>query len=378
MKAGASVEVLQTTAAYFSRVSAWRGGVLLAGDVPILSGRAVYSVDSDSKMSGSLSITVPRYDRENDWYPASPYDALAAAGQTLSVVTVVVDPSTGVEYETPVGVFLIMDTTEREPGLLEVEAVDMSQVIADDTIAVPLAPRSTGTLASEFRRLLPEGMSVAIDSTLVDRACPQTLEWSDDRLAALESIARAWPARLRFDAYGQLRLLPALADAIVTPDVTIKNGETKNDGTMATLLKAERKASRDRLYNRVIVRSADTTDPTIPPLVEIVDQTAGPYKVDPNGFRTVARGYSSPLLTKRPQLVSAGRKILADALRPSRIVPVECLPDPRIELDDSALILSNQHPDTLVWEESRRGYVVGIDLPLTQDDGAMRLDVAVG
>ena len=39
--------------------------------------------------------------------------------------------------------------------------------------------------------------------------------------------------------------------------------------------------------------------------------------------------------------------------------------------------LVHPKPQVTVWDERVRGYVVGVDMPLTVADGDMRLDVAV-
>ena len=39
--------------------------------------------------------------------------------------------------------------------------------------------------------------------------------------------------------------------------------------------------------------------------------------------------------------------------------------------------LVHPKPSVTVWDERVRGYVVGVDMPLTVADGEMRLDVAV-
>ncbi len=101
-----------------------------------------------------------------------------------------------------------------------------------------------------MRRLIPPGMGVSFDSALVDRTCPTSMSWSEDRLGALQEIARAWPALLRTDEWGQIRFKAPLP-AVPTPPVV-----TLTDGEGGTLISAPRADSRKDAYNVVVATSS--------------------------------------------------------------------------------------------------------------------------
>lgn len=359
MRTGPHSSLLAGAAGWAPRVSAWLDGRLLAESVPVHRGRL--TADSAQQVPERLSFSVPRWDGR-DWLPgADPEHPLARFGQYVILSIVVTSPVTGVAHETVIGRFQIRSWKhDGLQGLVQVEAAGVLQIAAGDRLPSPLAP--TGTLASELRRLLPAGLSAAISPALVDRDCPRSMEWADDRIGALYEIADAWPARLRTDQWGQIGVLPALP-SIPAPVITLTDGEG------GTVVGTTRTDTRDLVYNRVIVRASGTDTANRPPIQAIVDQTTGPMRVGPP-HGTETKYWSSPLITTLEQAQAAGETMLAASLRPSRTIPVTIAPDPRLDLDDAVEILSDGSRD---W-----GYITAYDLPLTVADGAMRIDVGVG
>lgn len=361
MREGAPQEVLVNVAGWSTVISSWLDGEVLAETVPILAGRITASADQE--VPERLTFTVPRWDGR-DWYPGNnPLHPLARFGQELDVQIVVRSAVTGIEHETRIGRFRIQSWSDGDDGgPISVEAVGRLQKAADDRLVLPLAPRASGTLATEFERLLPDGLTLQVDQGLTDRACPQGMEWAEDRLAALYEIADAWPARLRTDQWGQIVLLPPLPE-IPAPIVTLTDGEG------GTVVSVPRTDTRDQTYNRIVARAQSTEVAGLPPTQAVVSQETGPMStLGPYGV--VTKLWSSPLITTLEQARAAGQKMLLDSLRPSRTLPVTLVPDPRLDLDDPVE----------VWRDGIRywGYITAYDLPLTVKDGAMRIDVAIG
>ncbi len=372
MRDGAPSELVAGVARYWSTVDVWRGGELLAEDIPMLSGSTSKSV-TDGALTETASIDVARFADGVDWAPQSPLDPLAPAGQRLVVKTIMADVF-GVEYETQVGVFRLEVTDEKDDGVLQVDGVGVLADIADGRLTAPFAPRSSGTLQSEARRLVPPGWGIEFDGALVDRPCPQSLEWSDDRLGALAMIVSAFPARLRVDASGQLRVLPPLGDVPVDTDWTLTDGERVSPDAIATVVKAPRRWTRDGIFNTVVVRGAATDDPAKPAVQGVAQKLAGPYAADWGGFGVIPTFPTNPLMTTRAQMTAAAQAMLADALRPARRVVVECASDPRIDVDDSVTVRRGEKDGA--WEVNTRGFVVGYTLPLTSE-GTMQIEVGI-
>lgn len=375
MLLGAPSDVLAGACGYRSEIASWRGPTLLSSRVPLSSGRIVFVASQD--VPETLQITVPRIVHGFDWLPGEDdyTHPLAKMGQELVVRVIVTSVLTGIEYVTVRGRYQIQDVAEYTDGLVTVAASCLLQVVADDKLPTPTVPRSDGTLFSEFRRLAPSGMGVSIDPTLTDHACPQSLAWSEDRLAAWQSIADATPALLRTDTTGQAVLRAPLSES-PSPVITISEGEVSPTNGYPVLVGKTRQQTRANVYNSWVVRGTATDDPTRPPVSGQADQTTGPFAVDPNGFRTRRAFFASPLLTTDEQCEAAAQTRLRNGLRKAATIPITMAPDPRLELDDAVRVLAEQNDNT--WEFDDVGYIVGGELPLTVNDGAMRLDVGVG
>jgi len=338
---GAPSEVLAGSCGYSSRIASWRGGVLLAASVPLSGGRIVQR-EGDA-VPDRLHFTLPRVVDGFDWLPAEGDEThpLSALGQELDVTVVVTSDVTGIAYETRRGRFQIQDTSEDNRGSVSVTASGVFQVIADDRLPAPLAPRTDGTLFSEFRRLMPAGLPVSIDPALTDRACPQSLQWTEDRLDALYAIADALPAVMRPGSSGQVVLRPRVQDD-ASPVLTISEGDRRPGNDYPVLVGKARRQSRDGVYNAVVARGAVTDDPSSPPVQSEAMQTTGPFAAVSTGFRVKRKFFASPLLTTEAQCAAAAATQLASSLRPAKVIPIELPPDPRIELDDVDRVRADQ------------------------------------
>lgn len=374
MRTGAPSHVLAGSAGYWPEISAWRGGTLLAGQIPAVRGRYVSRLAGDLPQH-TLTITVPRFVDGVDWLPrADSVDhPLAPEGQDLVVKVCVQSDVSRQIYETRIGRFQIQSTEPNSRGEVIVTAAGVLQGIDDDRFAAPVAPKSSSTLISEFRRLMSSGVGVAVDPAINDRPCPESMEWSESRLEALAAIAAALPARLRVDANGQVQLLPPMSGN--APSVlTISEGERSPLNDYPVVVEAMRKLTRDGIFNAVTVRGAVTDDPSIPPVQATVEQTTGRYAV--STYRRKQAFYSSPLLTSEAQCLAAAQTRLESFLRPARVMPVELAPDPRLDIDDVVTVRADLNAAGEYLTEVI-GPITGVDLPLTVADGPMRIDVAV-
>lgn len=357
MRVGPSAAVLAAASSWGCKVSSWLGGTLLADEVPISRGRA--SGSGRQKIPEALTLTVPRFTVENgrtvDWKPSTAESALARYGQALDV-TVTADGIDG-----RVGRYLITDWEERGASI-QVTASGLLKAVEDDRLTAATAPRDNGTLKSEFLRLLPPYMTVIFDPSLVDRAVPRSMEWNEDRLAALQEIAKAWPARIRTTPWGQVHVLPPLPASTI-PVLTLTDGEG------GTVVEAPPSDSREGSYNMVVARSSKNGVDA----QAIASVRSGP--MSPTGeYHPKPMFFSSPLLDDEAACLKAAQSLLADAVRPSRVLQVTMAPDPRPELDDAVEVITDRGLPT---ETRDWGYVDGYDLPLTVLDGPGRLNLTL-
>lgn len=363
MRDGPTGEVLAGTCQWSCSVSSWLGGTILADNIPVSGGTV--SADATSDVLTKLSMTVPRFAAPNpgedefDWRPAETDYAhpLARYGQQLDVTIIVTSVATGSSWQVPIGRYRITDWSDDDAGTVTVNAEGLLGLCRDDLFTSPTSPAAGATLTTEALRIAPGGMSVSYDASLVDRACPTSMAWSDSKLAALQEIAQAWPALLRSDDYGGI-VFAAPLPAVPTPVLYL------TDGVGGTVVAAPRSDTRSGAYNRVIASSSNSSSTDIS---ATADMTNGPMSVN-GSYGIVALKWSSPLVTSQATAAASAQTMLQNSLRPALSIPVAMAPDPRIELDDPVAVT---RADETVW-----GYVISYQIPLTTGD-AMQLTVGI-
>lgn len=364
MRDGPSSEVLAGAAGWRPSAASWLDGRLLADDVPILSGRL--SASADLAVPERVVFTVPEVDIDGfSWVPDGADHPLAKYGQRIDLSVVVTSSLTGAETITRLGWFRVHDWAHDDAsGAVRVTCLGILSQPAEDRFAVPESPRSGGTLGSEFRRLMSPGIPVSIDASLTDRACPASFQWPQDRLAALHEIAEAWPARVRADQWGEVAVLPALAE-VPSPVLWF------TDGQGGTLVSAPRSDTRAAGYNVFVGTSSATDSTAVDPLRAVAQIAAGPMRAvdDGTGYGRVVTYWSSPLATTQAMLQASVDTMRDNAARRSQVRTVSHVPDPRVELDDAVSVTRDGRTE---W-----GYVVAYELPLTIGDGLARTDVGV-
>ncbi len=338
------------------------GGRALADNIPILSGSAV--AVADAEIPERLSFTVPEWADGMSWVPESADHPLAKYGQTIEATIMVRSLSGEQEFRTRIGQYRVQEWAFDDDGNVQVTALGVLCRAKRARFRVPEVPRVGGTFASEFRRLMVPGVPVSIDPSLVDRPIPQSFLWEQDRLAALYEIADAWPARVRTDQYGTVRVLPVMP---LTPSPVVE----LTDGVDGTLVSAPRSDTAEGVYNVVVGQASNTDSPAREAVTAVAEITSGPLAVnaDGTGFGESVRYVSSPLTTTYEEVLAMARTTRDAEQRKATVRSVTCAPDSRIELDDPIGMTRNGRREV--------GYVVGYELPLTIDDGDMRVDVGV-
>ena len=122
---------------------------------------------------------------------------------------------------------------------------------------------------------------------------------------------------------------------------------------------------RSDSFNRVVARSSavDTAD-----IQAIAEQTTGPMATT-GPYGPVTKIFSSPLIATTSAALASAKTVLANALRPTRVLPLQLAPDPRITIDDA--LSATRNGETVL------GYATAYDLPLTVGDGVMRVDLGI-
>lgn len=339
------------------RVSSWRGGRLLADNIPISGGRLTSDMSQD--VPERVTLTVPN--RRGLWSPGNDRaHPLASCGQRLMVSIDVTTPLGG-QWSTRIGTFPVQGWRDDDDGTVEVEAVGLLQLIADDKLLTPTSPPSGATLASELRRLVSDGVPVVISDSLANRPCPTSFAWSGDRLAALQDIVAAWPARMGVDQFGSLAVNPGVLST-TAPVIAW------TDGRRGTIIATPTSGGRDGVFNVWVVSGTATDDPSRKPVSAVVAQLDGDFAT--SIYNRVVGQYSSPMLTTEAQCRATGEQLLRESIRPAQTVTVVCPPDPRVELVDPVTVTRDG--------DLTAGWVVGYDMPLVVTGAAERMTVTVG
>jgi hypothetical protein len=358
VRSGPSDTVMAGNIGRSVRVSSWLGGTLLSGLVPVLGGS--FEESDGQEIPERITIDVPVDDVGTSWDPTTnTRHPLADFGQRLYVVATLSTPR-GASWEIPLGWFQVDSwNLSDDESTVSVKAIGLLQVVADDKLRGPEQPRTGGTFVSEFRRLMPGGIPVSIDAALVDRVCPSSFTWDEDRLSALYDLADAWPARIVTGSDGTVMVKPPLG-LLPVPVLTL------TDGASGVLMFAPRGSSRAGRYSVVVARSSADTAASAPVEGEYVT-TAGPYAVATYG--TVRRRYASPLLGTSAAATAAAQTIAQTSQTQGRVITVTLPPDPRIQRGD---------PVKLMWGSAvYLGWVQSVKLPLTVDGSPMQITVGV-
>jgi hypothetical protein len=343
------------------RVSAWRGGRLLADWVPVLDGQIVY--DDTAQLRRRLSVTVPAHDPQTgmSWDPGgSPLHPLAAYGQRLNVIL-----GAGA-FLFDHGWYLVTAwSVDEADQTVRVDAVDLAQLVIDARHYRAETSRAEPYNAA-FTRLINNILPVTISPSLPPRITPAGTVWARERDKNLADLTAAWPARWFVNDSGSAHADMPYAD--LTPDTTAQTRLVA--GAAGTVISRSREQARDRLYNAVVATGKADGDNAAPYGTAEITRADNPLNVSgPFGRRP--RFYASELLTSSEQCRLAAAAILPAAAATSRTEPITAIPDPALELGDIAQVHTPAGGVFL-------GRVSGITMPLTATGGAMTVTVTNG
>jgi hypothetical protein len=304
---------------YRAQVQSWRGGELLAADVPLVSGSE--EVDRSLRVPERMTMTVPRVERGFSWDPVEHDHPLAAFGQRLWV-RLGVDLGRYTEWFLR-GEYLITDSS-TEGDTVTVEAAGLLQLVDEARLSSPFQP--SGTFVSTLRSLVEPALTVYTADAPEDRSVPTGLNWDEDRLGAVLELLETWPATAYVTGDGFL-VVEEVADST---DVVL----SLTDGEDGTVLNWGGTSSRDGGYNLVVARGADSDGNQLQAVAyDYSGPTAyqGPFNPLP-----VPYFYSSPLLTTQDQCQKAANTRLASlqADRSTRITAT-CVPHPALQAGDA-------------------------------------------
>lgn len=336
---------------YFS-VESWRNGVLLAADVPCVTGTE--ETDRTLRVPERVTFTVPREDRGNVWTPSSdPAHPLAANGQTLRVKLGVGLALGGVEWFQR-GRFLIR-SAEPSGDVVNVEAVGMLSWIDEARLVSPFQP--TGTLASTLRGLVEPALTVAISTSLVDRSVPVgAASYDEDRLGAVLELLDSWNADAYVDTEGVLQVVPVAQ--------SLTSVLTLTDGTGGTVVTVSGSSTREGAYNAVVARGTASDGGQVQGVAYDTSISSPKYYGGPFNPLPVPMFFASPLLTSAYEASLAAATIMARIQRQTgKLYTVDMVPHPALQVGD------------VVTVNGVLSSVESLALPYHPDGGLQRLTV---
>lgn len=324
--------------------SSWRGGQLLAADVPIHA--ATEEVDRAQRIPERVTLTVPRYDGGTVWAPGADVDhPLAANGQQLAVRLGVGTTAGVVEYFGR-GWFLI-DDVESDGDTVDVTAVGLLKLIDEARLVAPYQP--SGTLGSTLRGLIEPGLTVDLTDAPADRSVPTTgINYDEDRLGAVLELVDAWAAEATVTELGTLAVEPAAIPT--TPVATISES-----GSGAVIMRVIGSSSREQGFNVVVARGTASDGGQVQgQAYDTVSNRAygtawSPYPV-PYFF-------ASPLLTSNAQCEAAARTVLSRLLRGAGAEwIIEMVPNPTLQVGDPLQLVAEEFEGLVTIERSMLPY----------------------
>lgn len=337
----------------FCRIESWYGDQLLDDDLPISAGSE--EVDRGSNVPERVTFSVPRLDRGVDYTPVD-FDApLAANGQRIRVQLGVGVGLGQIEWLQR-GWFVI---TEADPqgDTIEVQAAGLLWLIQEARLINAYQP--TGTFVSTIRGLIEPALTVVIDDALIDRVVPASVNYSDDRLDAVNATLTAWPAEGYVTADGYFLVQPAVDAAVVSLALT--------DGQGGTVITASGSSSRDGVYNAVVA-AGTAADGSV--VRGVAYDTTGPKRIGtPFNDLPVPLLFDSPLIVSNDQAQAAAETRLASVMRQTvQSFDVELVPHPGLQAGDRVTLTT----DHLA---AQAGIVEKLTLPYLAGGGSQRATV---
>ena len=307
-------------------VAAWYDGVLREPALPVSNWQVQWDGTDTTLVQGKASLTVA--DPTGRLAPWGFDEPLSVAGSKLLLTF-----RCGVD-SVDLGSFTVTDNQPTEqwrivgPALtwvsggasIPVQADDLTLLVQDAPFLAPEAPPSGATVVSEIRRLLTGICPVSIDGSVVDAAVPASIVYKDNRLAAVQDLARVVGARYRMTGSGSLEVYPLTK----TDPVWVIQG-----GDGGALVSLNRRQTRADLINGVLSTS---NDPSLE-IQALATVTSGPLRWDGPFGRKIAR-HNAIANTQDGVQADADTYLANTATLKTLPLTVMCTPHPGVQIGD--------------------------------------------
>lgn len=344
-----------------ARATVTLDGVTVASNVPIVDGQEEF--DASLTVPERVTITVPRIDTNGfNWSPTTQNSPLSAFGQRLRVQLGVDVGTDGTEWFDR-GEFVIYQS-DVDGDQVHVQAVGLLSLVDEARLVSPYQP--TGTMVSTVRGLIEPALTVMVDSAVVDRAVPAGINFDEDRLAALQEVLDAWPARAITLPNGVLFISADVDPTDFGWSLLSRNAAVADQA--ATIVRIEGGSTRDGVFNAVVARGTAADGAQVQGVAYDRSNSAtaygGPFNPLPVPFF-----YASPLLTTTGQCQAAAQTILTRKTRQSYgRYDVEAVPCPILLGGDAVKVWP-----TANLQDAVLTVIEKMTLPYTAGGGSMSM-----
>jgi hypothetical protein len=336
------------------RVDAYRGGVLLASDLPVDVDGSSIRADGSAEVRRTLDLVIG----DPSLVPTSASDILTPNGTELHVFQGFKYPDDTVE-RVPTIVARIDKPATAFGGQVKVSAADRSRAVAEDQFITSSQSVAGATVVAEITRLIQSALSTATVTDLTGSAtvCPRTSwEPGTSKWAAVQELAVAIDADVAPGPDGTFWIRPQ-------PDITDPPVLTMNIGESGQIVEGEEEWDREGVFNAVIARG-ERTDGSAPVSGSAYDLDAASPTYWNGSFGHRPKFYSSPLLTTISACNAAAATMLAKSITPARSISVECIPNPALDIGDVVSLIIPGAAGSVDLSRSETHIVHAFTLPI--------------
>lgn len=310
--------------------------------LPVRAGALVWQADQAPAVQAS-GVVVPRLVGGRDLY------AEGVVGSNGHRVRLVAHGEHGQERWQWDLATLVVTRVVAEGAGLSLDGAGLELLVEEHQGAMPGAVHGAMRIADIARGLFREdGVELVVDPALEGVRVPANFSIGTDRGATLEELVTAWGAYLVPGRAGTVAARPV-------PERADSPAARFREGVGGTIIDAALTLERSQIYNHVCVEVEGE---------ERVAQAAahtGRYAVGQFGWRT--RRVQSRAISNYAQAQLVARTELVKGLRRSVTVPVEAVPDWRVEPYETVAVEADG--------VTGLGQVTGIEWPLTHEETAV-------
>jgi len=325
----------------YSRLQSWLGDTCLSEEIPAF--QIVEESDDTLRVPERLTFRVPTVVGAVSWVPTAFDSPLGVYGQRIVAQVGIGVSNSQIEWLTR-GRFLMHSAETDDKDVITCEALGLLTLLDEAQLATEYQPKAGATFGTIIRALVEPGITVDLTAAPTDRAAPNSISWSDNRLDDVQAVLDAWPAQGEISDAGTLKITPVPADPTVGDAVF-----HFHDALGGTADRYNTSISRDVAYNGVVAKGQypdSAGAKSGQEIISVVQDTdpASPYRVGgPFSPYLKPFGYASPLLTTVSQVKSAASTRLRTLRsRGSRTVRISSVPHLALRRGDPVLVTASR------------------------------------